>query len=41
MELAEMPCTVYFEETERKALVGFIRKDPLAPPPPDAFASSW
>lgn len=33
-ETPEVPCTVYFEEIEWKALVGFIRKDPIAPPQP-------
>jgi hypothetical protein len=28
----DVPCTVYFEEIEWQALVGFIRKDPLPPP---------
>lgn len=33
-ETPEVPCTVYFEDIEWKALVGFIRKDPIAPPQP-------
>ena len=33
-ETPEVPCTVYFEEIEWKALVGFIRQDPIAPPQP-------
>ena len=33
-ETPDVPCTVYFEEIEWQALVGFIRKDPLPPPKP-------
>jgi hypothetical protein len=33
-ETPEVPCTVYFEEIEWQALVGFIRKDPIPPPKP-------
>jgi len=33
-ETPDVPCTVYFEEIEWKALVGFIRKDPIAPAQP-------
>jgi hypothetical protein len=36
-ETPEVPCTVYFEEIEWKALVGFIRKDPVAPPQPPSL----
>ena len=36
-ETPEVPCTVYFEELEWKALVGFIRKDPVAPPQPPSL----
>jgi len=31
-ETPDVPCTVYFEDIEWKALVGFIRQDPIAPP---------
>ena len=30
-ETPDVPCTVYFEEIEWQALVGFIRKDPIPP----------
>lgn len=33
-ETPDVPCTVYFEELEWQALVGFIRKDPIPPPKP-------
>lgn len=33
-ETPDVPCTVYFEEIEWQALVGFIRKDPIPPPTP-------
>jgi hypothetical protein len=33
-ETPDVPCTVYFEEIEWQALVGFIRKDPIPPPKP-------
>ena len=33
-ETPDVPCTVYFEETEWKALVGFVHQDPIAPPQP-------
>jgi len=33
-ETPEVPCTVYFEEIEWQALVGFINKDPGPPPKP-------
>ena len=33
-ETPEVPCTVYFEEIEWQALVGFINKDPVPPPKP-------
>jgi hypothetical protein len=33
-ETPEVPCSVYFEEIEWKALVGFIRKDPIPPAQP-------
>jgi hypothetical protein len=36
-ETPEVPGTVYFEELEWKALVGFIRQDPVAPPPPPSL----
>jgi hypothetical protein len=36
-ENPDVPCTVYFEEIEWKALVGFIRKDPIAPPQPPSL----
>jgi len=36
-ETPEVPCTVYFEEIEWQALVGFIRKDPVAPPQPPSL----
>jgi hypothetical protein len=31
-ETPDVPCTVYFEQIEWQALVGFIRKDPVPPP---------
>jgi len=33
-ETPEVPCTVYFEQIEWQALVGFIRKDPIPPSQP-------
>ena len=33
-ETPEVPCTVYFEQIEWQALVGFIHKDPVPPPQP-------
>jgi hypothetical protein len=33
-ETPDVPCTVYFEEIEWQALVGFIRKDPVPPTQP-------
>jgi hypothetical protein len=33
-ETPDVPCTVYFEEIEWQALVGFINKDPIPPPQP-------
>jgi hypothetical protein len=33
-EMPEVPCTVYFEEIEWQALVGFLRKDPKPPAHP-------
>ena len=36
-ETPEVPCTVYFEEIEWKALVGFLRKDPVPPPQPPSL----
>jgi hypothetical protein len=36
-ETPEVPCPVYFEEIEWKALVGFLRQDPMAPPPPPSL----
>ena len=31
-ETPDVPCSVYFEQIEWQALVGFIRKDPIPPP---------
>ena len=36
-EIPEVPCSVFFEEMEWKALVGFIRKDPIAPAKPPSL----
>lgn len=36
-ETPQVPCTVYFEEIEWKALVGFIRKSTVAPPEPPSL----
>lgn len=36
-ETPEVPCTVYFEEIEWQALVGFIHKDPVPPPKPPSL----
>ena len=36
-ETPQVPCTVYFEENEWKALVGFIRKNAAAPPEPPSL----
>src|SRR5882724_708984 len=36
-ETPDVPCTVYFEDIEWKALVGFIRKDPIPPPQPPSL----
>lgn len=36
-ETPEVPCTVFFEEIEWQALVGFIRKDPNPPPQPPSL----
>lgn len=33
-ETPEVPCTVYFEEAEWKALVAYVTHDPLPPAPP-------
>jgi hypothetical protein len=36
-ETPDVPCTVYFEEIEWQALVGFIRKDPIPPAQPPSL----
>ena len=36
-ETPDVPCTVYFEEIEWQALVGFMRKDPIPPPKPPSL----
>ena len=36
-ETPDVPCTVYFEEIEWQALVGFIRKDPIPPAKPPSL----
>jgi hypothetical protein len=36
-ETPGVPCTVYFEEIEWQALVGFIRKDPIPPAQPPSL----
>lgn len=36
-ETPDVPCTVYFEEIEWQALVGFIRKDPIPPLKPPSL----
>ena len=36
-ETPDVPCTVFFEEIEWQALVGFIRKDPIAPAQPPSL----
>lgn len=36
-ETPEVPCTVYFEQIEWQALVGFIRKDPIPPAKPPSL----
>ena len=36
-ETPDVPCTVYFEDIEWQALVGFIRKDPIPPPKPPSL----
>jgi Domain of unknown function (DUF4338)/Transposase DNA-binding/Transposase Tn5 dimerisation domain len=36
-ETPDVPCTVYFEEIEWQALVGFIRQDPIPPPKPPSL----
>ena len=36
-EIPDVPCTVYFEEIEWQALVGFIRQDPIPPAQPPSL----
>ena len=36
----EVPCTVYFEDIEWKALVGFMAKDPLPPKAPPTLRTA-
>ncbi|MGO8926285.1 MAG: IS4 family transposase [Limisphaerales bacterium] len=35
-----VPCTVYFEQIEWQALVGFIHKDPIPPPQPPSLRAA-
>ena len=39
-ETPDVPCTVYFEEHEWQALVGFIHKDPIPPPQPPSLCEA-
>jgi hypothetical protein len=36
-EIPDVPCTVYFEEAEWKALLCFLRRTPVAPPTPPSL----
>lgn len=36
-ETPDVPCTVYFEDIQWQALVGFINKDPIPPPLPPSL----
>jgi len=36
-ETPDVPCTVFFEEAEWKALVAYIKKDPVPPPHPPSL----
>jgi hypothetical protein len=39
-ETPDLPCTVFFEEEEWKALVGFIKQTPVAPPAPPTLSQA-